>query len=87
MKLRKDKNKSVLKYLIMKLQNIKDKGKIVKAATEKLTDFLTVTWEARSQWNNNFNGLIENKHQPRSLYSKLKSSQEQWHNIKMCSNK
>lgn len=39
MKARMDKNKCILKWLIMKLQNIKDTGKIVKASREKKNDF------------------------------------------------
>ena len=64
----------------MKLAKYKDKEKILKAARDKrtltykgspirlVTDLSTETWQARKEWQENFNVMNTKNMQPRILY-------------------
>ena len=53
----------------MKLANLRDEEKILKAAQDKrLADLSTETWQARKDWHDIFNLLNGKNMQPRILY-------------------
>ena len=73
-------NRSTPRHIIMKMPNIQNKDRILKAAREKhqityrgkpmriAADFSTQTLKARRAWNNIFQALKEYGYQPRILY-------------------
>ena len=75
------KNRSTTRYIIVKLANLRNKEKILKAAWDKRSitykgrnitlaaDLSTETWQARKDWHDIFKVLKGEDMQPRILYA------------------